>query len=288
MLSLGLLVSIFADAQSAQFARNLFCSKAGAVAGIFGVYEGLGIYTTNKRLVDACQDSSSSLSYTQQSNIREIFRSQGVDSLHIADAEEVMERFGGGSLVIDDLMAITLPKNVLLIPFGERMILEEGMVRIPVYPGKNITFSREGTQAYLYHEATHCKHNDDAEKIAHRVLKSESFALLAGQAAYVKAGGGRKPLSIGIGLFTGVLSYLTAPYIDAYRSRQREKRCDLSIPTSRLMRAAADDLEKEEYCRTILGGATQNEESFLDTHPAVAKRIQYLREAADRLEKEGK
>lgn len=287
MLSVGLFAFIFTDVHSAQFVRKVLWSKTGAVAGVLAGYEGWKSYDVNKRFIDACDASDSSLSYEQQDAVREIFGFHGVDKVHIVDAEEVMERFGESCPSLGTLKTVTFPKNILIIPVVERLLLDHRVVSL-VNPntGKKTTFYRDGVEAALHHEATHCKHNDCVEKIGHQLLKSSSFALLVGQAAYLKAGGGKKAITIGIGSLTVAATYIGARYASAFRSHQIEKRCDLSIPTSHLMRASAYDMETEDCLLKEAG--IKKEETFLDEHPLTVDRIAYMREAADRLERQGK
>lgn len=288
MLSIGLLVFLCTDVRGAQFVRRVLWSKTGAVAGVLAGYQGWLTYDINKKLRDACEASSSSLSEELQNVVREIFRSHGVNTVRIVDAEEVMERVGENfPKEFNTLSAISFPKNIVIIPPVERLILDEGVARIlNPYTGKSTIFYREGTEAGLHHEAAHCKHKDDVEKIGHCVLQSPSLALLVGRAVYLKVGGGKKLVTIGMGSLAAIATHVAAEYATAFRNHQIEKRCDLSIPSSTLMRFYADDMEKEDSLLEEMGA--KKEETFLDVHPLTEDRVAYMQEAADRLEREGK
>jgi len=221
------------------------------------------------------------LSDDQRRNIRNIFRFHGVHSVYICDRKP--EEKKGLSVV-----AFLPGKTVLNIPHEDALVLENKKVFMCKKDGQELySVTREEREAGIHHEAVHAKHQDATEACLAKIIPI-SFSLLAAQMAYVK----HKPDVVGgliAAFWVANVSYALSHFLVLFRKRQIEKRCDLSIPTSRLAHAAADYHQKLHTKNVFLG---YKDKSFFDqlfsTHPSSLERAEYMRKHALALEKQEK
>jgi len=278
-----------AMAAAGRYARSLFFSPVGGVAAVVGAIGSYDSYRHNRDFVRACESSETDLSWQQQRVIRDIFRSHGVEDILIVDAEKIASKGLKHCPSLDTLKTIAFPgKNILIIPWAERTILEKGFFEIKDSFGRVVArFVRKGVEGGLHHEATHAQHADGIEAVGHSVAKSIPFSLMVGQGTYV--GGGRGKLgALAAGVVAAATTYLTMPYAVAWRQRQIEKRCDLNIPTSELARATARDMYLEgELLKEIGDLSTFSKDPLAEYYPT-NERVDYLLEHANELEKQGK
>lgn len=285
-----MLFFLLASAVCTQTVQSTVLSKFGFMQQLFtaavingGLYYLCHRYSAHNKYIayfDKHGDVTQ-LSDDQRRNIRDIFKFHGVDSVYICDRKP--EEKKGLSVV-----AFLPGKTVLNLPHEDALVLENKKVFVCKKDGQELySLTREEREAGIHHEAVHAKHQDTVELCLGKVVPI-SLSLLAAQMVYVKY----KPDVVG-GLIAAIwvanVSYALSHFLVLFRKRQIEKRCDLSIPTSRLAHAAADYHQKLHTKKIFLG---YEDKSFFDqlfsTHPSSLQRAEYMRKHAFALEKQEK
>mgnify|MGYP000166705836 CR=1 FL=1 len=289
MLSVGLLVSAFlpdlqAMGGARDFARNLFLSKTGAFAGAVGCINGaVFVYRMDKAeedLVKNCMDPHLPLSVDK--TIKDIFAQDGIAVEILKSSDNSMPV---GVLHHQGKSMLILSKEVIDKLTDQPRFFEKLSYVLPD------TITKDEIFASLEHEKSHLK-DYDLEK---RLLLQATYlpSVILGMKAARLWGRGK--------LVTGAIGltqmYLSGLFHHAF-IRQQEKKCDLSLTSSKHALALVSffekfhtfESEKIVHINSLPGGqgvTIKDLQSYpLDLHPPYLERAQYLRDHARFLEEQ--
>lgn len=272
------------------FARKLFISKAGAAAGLLAI----------NQAVDTCKSIQDTLDYYNQpeldvdlpevmkKQIEDVFEKDGIDiSIKIDLAEKMCSPAGvvscGGKkfLMLSSDTVYRLKKHGTLLE------------RLKQYFLPGLFTSKDEIFAILEHEKSHLK-NYDGEKSQLFFITYPSLVILGMQATKVCTGS-----KIVAGIIGLVQVSLAAPLYFAM-CRQQEKRCDLSVSSSKAALDLAYFFNKQEnlqkhfreiFLRShpdLINPIIKIADNWFAMHPSNGERVAYLREHAENLKKQGK